>query len=82
MAAIWIYVLAPHTLVFNDLEPWFSRLWQYFSREITVVFMKPLLTDTGSRASQKMTSGVRWILRKITSRSDVSLSRAERDSRL
>ena len=52
-----MYVLAPYTLVFNDLGPWFSRLWRYFSRETTAFSMKPLLTDIGSRASQKMTSG-------------------------
>ena len=47
-----MYELAPHTLVFNDLGPWFSRLRRYFSREITAFFMKPLLTDIGSRFSE------------------------------
>ena len=61
-----MYLLAPYTLVFNDLGPWFSTLWRYFSRETTAFSTKPLLTDIGSRPSQKMTSGVRWILGKIT----------------
>ena len=61
-----MYVLTPYTLVFNDLGPWFSTLRRCFSREITAFSLKPLLTDIGSRTSQKMTSGFRWILGKVT----------------
>ena len=77
-----MYVLAPYTLVFNDLGPWFSRLCRYFSRETTVFSMKPLLTHIRSRASQKMTSVLRWIIGKITQGSDVISCKGERDSRL
>ena len=47
-----MYVLTPHSLVFNDLGPLFSRLWRHFSRETTAFSMKSLLTDIGSHFSE------------------------------